>query len=231
MRSAASTIALALTLAGCGGGKSQDAAGRRRRRRARPAGAAAGYFTVPAAQLLAPAARRRSRRRPGRPCCTRPARSTGTTTTPPRRSPRSAARSRRLLVDTGAHVKQGDPLLYVSSPDISNAISAYRKARNRLDLAQHNLDRNKDLLEHKAISQRDFESAQADYNDAATDVETALEALRIFGVTAAGHHRGRAAERRHPPRAGDARRRSPAPSSRSWCCPGSSSRPARPRRS
>ena len=56
----------------------------------------------------------------------------------------------RILVDTGARVKKGDVLLYVSSPDISNAISAYRKAKNRLDLAQHNLDRNKDLLEHKA---------------------------------------------------------------------------------
>ena len=90
----------------------------------------------------------------------------------------------RILVDTGARVKKGDVLLYVSSPDISNAISAYRKAKNRLELAQHNLDRNKDLLEHQALSQRDFESAQADYNDASTDVQTALESLRIFGVTA-----------------------------------------------
>ena len=75
-------------------------------------------------------------------------------------------------------MKAGDPLLYVASPDITNAISTYRKAKNRLDLAQRKLDRSKDLLEHKAISQRDFESAQADYNDAATDVQTALQALQ-----------------------------------------------------
>src|SRR5262249_23117576 len=43
--------------------------------------------------------------------------------------------------------------------------------------------RNKDLLEHKAIAQRDFEQVQADYNDADTDVETALQALKILGVT------------------------------------------------
>jgi len=91
----------------------------------------------------------------------------------------------RIVVDTGTQVKEGDVLLYVSSPDVSNAIASYRKAKNRLDLAQRNLDRNKDLFEHKAISQRDFESAQADYNDAATDVQTSLEALRIFGVTPA----------------------------------------------
>lgn len=89
----------------------------------------------------------------------------------------------RILVDTGAQVVVRQPLLYVASPDITGAISTYRKARNRLDLAKHNLDRNRDLLEHKAISQRDFEQVQADYNDAETDVETALQALRIFGVT------------------------------------------------
>ncbi len=88
----------------------------------------------------------------------------------------------RIVADTGTRVKAGDPLLYVASADITNSISAYRKAKNRFDLAQHNLDRSKDLLDHKALSQRDFESAQADYNDAATDLQTALQALKIFGV-------------------------------------------------
>lgn len=91
----------------------------------------------------------------------------------------------RLLVDTGAQVKVGQPLLYVASPDITAAFSTYRKARNRLALAKQNLERNRDLLEHKAISQRDFEQVQADYNDAETDVETAQQALRILGVSAA----------------------------------------------
>jgi cobalt-zinc-cadmium efflux system membrane fusion protein len=88
----------------------------------------------------------------------------------------------RILVDAGAQVTANQPLLYVASPDITGAIASYRKAKNRLDLARHNLDRNKDLLEHKAISQRDYEAVQADYNDAETDVEMALQALHIFGV-------------------------------------------------
>ena len=37
----------------------------------------------------------------------------------------------RILVDTGTPVKAGDPLLYVSSPDVANATAVYRKARNR----------------------------------------------------------------------------------------------------
>jgi cobalt-zinc-cadmium efflux system membrane fusion protein len=88
----------------------------------------------------------------------------------------------RILVDTGVRVRAGQPLLYVASPDVTAAFSTYRKAQNRLDLAKRNLDRNRDLLEHKAISQREFEEAQADYNDADTDVQTAVEALRILGV-------------------------------------------------
>ena len=88
----------------------------------------------------------------------------------------------RILYDTGVHVTAGQPLLYVASPDITGAFSTYRKAQNRLALARQNLDRNKDLLEHKAIAPRDFEQVQADYNDAQTDVQTALEALKILGV-------------------------------------------------
>lgn len=90
----------------------------------------------------------------------------------------------RIVVDTGSRVKAGDPLLYVASADIGNALSTYRKARNRLDLSRRTLDRSKDLLEHKALSARELESAQADYNDAATDLEAALQTLRVFGVTA-----------------------------------------------
>ena len=88
----------------------------------------------------------------------------------------------RILVDTGTRVKAGDPLLYVSSPDVANAISAYKKARNREDLAQRAMKRQQELLAVGAVAQKDLESAQADFNDAATDVQNSLQALRIFGV-------------------------------------------------
>jgi cobalt-zinc-cadmium efflux system membrane fusion protein len=89
----------------------------------------------------------------------------------------------RIVVDLGTHVKAGDPLLYVASPDIASAVSSYRKAKNRLDQAQRTLNRNKDLLDHKAIAQRDFDDSQADYNDAATDLQTSMQSLKILGVS------------------------------------------------
>lgn len=91
----------------------------------------------------------------------------------------------RIVVDLGHRVKAGDPLLYVSSPDLATAVSAYRKAANRLDLARRTLERNRDLLDHKVIAQKDFEASQADYNDAFTEVQNDLDALRILGVTKA----------------------------------------------
>ena len=112
----------------------------------------------------------------------RPARSTGTTTTRRRRSPRSAVRSSRIVADTGTRVKAGDPLLYVASGDMTNAVSTVPQGQEPHNLAKHQLDRNKDLFDHKALSARDYEAAQADYNDAATDVAGALQTLKVFGV-------------------------------------------------
>jgi cobalt-zinc-cadmium efflux system membrane fusion protein len=182
MRAAPLVLALALTLAGCSGSRPQPGGGTPDPAPP-PGGTTAGYFTVPEAQQshlqLVPVATA---------TWTTVLRTTGTVDWDNDRTTQAITQVSgpitRILVDTGARVKKGDVLLYVSSPDVSNAISAYRKARNRLDLAQHNLERNKDLLAHEALSQRDFESAQADYNDASTDVQAALEALRIFGVTA-----------------------------------------------
>jgi cobalt-zinc-cadmium efflux system membrane fusion protein len=89
----------------------------------------------------------------------------------------------RILVDTGARVKEGAPLLYVSSSDVANAVSTYKKARNREDLAQRAMKRQQELFAVGAVPQKDIESAQADFNDAATDVQNSLQALKIFGVT------------------------------------------------
>ncbi len=89
----------------------------------------------------------------------------------------------RLLVDTGTLVAADQPLLYVSSPDVANAVATYKKARNRVDYSKKTLDRSKDLLDHKVIAQKDLEAAEQDYNDARSEVENDLQALKIFGVT------------------------------------------------
>ena len=90
----------------------------------------------------------------------------------------------RILVDQGTPVKKDEPLLYVSSPDVANAIATYRKARNREAFNKRIVDRMKELLDRGAIAVKDFESSEADYNDATTDTQNSPQALRIFGITA-----------------------------------------------
>src|ERR1035437_2584343 len=65
----------------------------------------------------------------------------------------------RILFDFGTSVKQGDPLLYVSSPDISAAVSAHRKARNREAFNKRIVDRTKELLDNGAVALKDYESS------------------------------------------------------------------------
>lgn len=88
----------------------------------------------------------------------------------------------RVLAETGETVRVGQPLLYVTSPDVSNALAAYQKARNRQDLTGRIVKRDEDLFQHHAIAFKDLESARADLNDAATDAQNSLDALKIFGV-------------------------------------------------
>jgi cobalt-zinc-cadmium efflux system membrane fusion protein len=89
----------------------------------------------------------------------------------------------RILVDAGTVVKAGDPLLYVSSTDASNAIAAYRKAKNGEDQARRVMDRSKDLLDRGAVAAKDYEVTVSALNDAASDVQNSLQALRIFGLS------------------------------------------------
>jgi cobalt-zinc-cadmium efflux system membrane fusion protein len=88
----------------------------------------------------------------------------------------------RIMVDLGSPVKKGDPLLFVASPDVANAISAYRKARNREVLTKRIVDRMKELMDHGSVALKEVESSEADYNDAMTDVQNSLQALTIFGI-------------------------------------------------
>src|SRR5579862_6014574 len=50
----------------------------------------------------------------------------------------------RILVVPGEHVKAGQPMLEVSSPDYAQLLDAYLKAEDSFRLAQKNYDRAKD---------------------------------------------------------------------------------------
>ena len=88
----------------------------------------------------------------------------------------------RVVVAPGEHVKAGQPLLYVASPDYSLLRSAFIKARDAFQLADKAYSRAKDLYEHKAIAQADLEQAESTREQARADFEASTDAIHILGI-------------------------------------------------
>jgi cobalt-zinc-cadmium efflux system membrane fusion protein len=97
----------------------------------------------------------------------------------------------RVVVSPGDHVRSGQPLLYVTSPDYSLQSAAFMKARTAFELADKNFKRATDLYAHHAIAEKDLQQAESDRNQAQADREASAAALRILGIrdpdSLAGH--------------------------------------------
>src|SRR3984893_13634959 len=89
----------------------------------------------------------------------------------------------RILVTPGEHVRAGQPLLYVASPDYSQLRSAYIKARDAFQLADRFYKRAQDLLAHKAIAQADLEQAESNRAQAEADLQSSEQAIRVLGIS------------------------------------------------
>ena len=81
------------------------------------------------------------------------------------------------------HVKKGDLLLKVQSPDITNAFDVYLKAANDEQLANKAYVRAKDLYAHGAISLGMLEQAEDTEMDNKADLTAAEQQLSTLGVS------------------------------------------------
>lgn len=81
------------------------------------------------------------------------------------------------------HVKKGDLLLKVQSPDITNAFDVYLKAKNDEQLANKAYIRAQDLYSHGAISLGQLEQAEDTAKNAKSDLNAAEEQLNTLGVS------------------------------------------------
>ncbi len=88
----------------------------------------------------------------------------------------------RILVAPGEHVKQGQTLLEVASPDYSLQRATYLKAQTAFHVADKNYDRAKDLYEHHAIAERDLLQAESDRAQAQADLQASEQSLKILGI-------------------------------------------------
>ncbi|MGA9557268.1 MAG: efflux RND transporter periplasmic adaptor subunit [Terriglobales bacterium] len=89
----------------------------------------------------------------------------------------------RVVVVPGQKVTQGEPMLYVSSPDFSQLRTNYLKAKDAYALAEKALARAKDLYAHHAIAEQNVEQADSADVQASGDLVAAQAALKVMGVT------------------------------------------------
>ena len=93
----------------------------------------------------------------------------------------SSGRVVELKARLGDYVQKGQPLLSLTSPDLSSAISDYRKALADEVLSQRQLERAQQLYDHGALAQKDLQVAEDTEDKAKVDVQTSAEHIKILG--------------------------------------------------
>src|ERR1700733_11857840 len=88
----------------------------------------------------------------------------------------------RILVVPGQHVKAGEPMLDVSSPDYSQLLDSYLKAADAFRLAEKFYVRAQGLYQHHAIAEKDLEQAESDRTQAQADLNAAEQGMKILGI-------------------------------------------------
>ncbi|HEY6904509.1 MAG TPA: efflux RND transporter periplasmic adaptor subunit [Candidatus Acidoferrales bacterium] len=88
----------------------------------------------------------------------------------------------RILVVPGQHVRAGEPMLEVASPDYTQLLDTYLKAREAFRVADKNYARAQDLYQHQAIAERDLLQAESDRNQAQADLNASDQSMKILGI-------------------------------------------------
>jgi membrane fusion protein, heavy metal efflux system len=84
----------------------------------------------------------------------------------------------------GAHVKKGDRLATIESPDIGNAVSDENKAQADLIAAEHDYNRQRDLMTAQATSEAVVEQSEDNWRKAKAELDRARQ--KAFLLRAGG---------------------------------------------
>ena len=87
-----------------------------------------------------------------------------------------------LRVRPWDRVEQGQTLAILESSDLARAVAEYHKALVDGQVKEKQLARSQDLLDHHAISEREFQQTQGDAQQAQAEVEAAREQIQVFGM-------------------------------------------------
>jgi membrane fusion protein, heavy metal efflux system len=97
--------------------------------------------------------------------------------------PRSAGRVTSLKVEPGARVAAGAMLATVDSIEVARARADYASAVAQAELAERELQRERELLGSKATTEREVNAARAKDSVGRVELRAAEERLRAFGAS------------------------------------------------
>jgi len=88
----------------------------------------------------------------------------------------------KIAAELGEHVKKGQALAVIESPDIGSAVSDSHKAEANLIAAEHDLKRKRDLFEQHAASAADVEMSEDSYRQAKAEMQRARQKQLLLHV-------------------------------------------------
>jgi cobalt-zinc-cadmium efflux system membrane fusion protein len=92
-----------------------------------------------------------------------------------------AGRVTRITATVGETVRPGAELAAIASPDYGQAQADARRARTDAALAERTLSRQRDLLQHGIVAQKEVDAAEADLQRARAEDDRARARLALYG--------------------------------------------------
>jgi cobalt-zinc-cadmium efflux system membrane fusion protein len=97
-------------------------------------------------------------------------------------SPRISGKIVSVRSSLGDSVAAGQPLVFLDSVELGEALNRYHQSGTKLALAQANMERIKTLVEKKIAARKDIFQAETDFKTAQTELHTDEERLSLYGV-------------------------------------------------
>lgn len=91
-------------------------------------------------------------------------------------------RATEILVDVGANVARGQPLAYVSSPELTQAQMAFLKAHASREMAERAEDRAQQLFNADVIGKAELLRRQSELSIAGAELRSAADQLQMLGI-------------------------------------------------
>jgi cobalt-zinc-cadmium efflux system membrane fusion protein len=91
-----------------------------------------------------------------------------------------SGRVAKTVAALGQHVRAGDPLAVIESPDLGSAVSDLAKAKADLNAAERDYRRMKELFELHAGAERDFEVAEDRFRQAKAELDRSEKKARLL---------------------------------------------------